>query len=363
MYVIALGGIALVLGGTAVAAGTYVYRYGFRFDDADETAAEKRLSDAAKGERIFRDMGSVLKGHRSCLRELSAMSAKGQKGASQSELDRLGSLAKQNGEAGEALGAQMVSLEKLSSAYGQLYENEQSNLDAYCRWTRKLDSAIHAFEENPNDECNRIALALARKMLRENDKLRNRLSSCESQIVSLLSDRSRLERESRTDTLTQIANRRAWDEDLSRRDPEVPSGLVMVDVDHFKQVNDTHGHSAGDGVLMLVATLMRDTPELRPYRLSGDEFAMVMPSGAWSRMEPVLEQLRGRIERAALNDQGQRVQVTVSMGAAESRPGESFRHTLQRADQALYVAKDAGGNQVRLHDGSTVRGGDEPLPA
>jgi diguanylate cyclase (GGDEF)-like protein len=308
-------------------------------------------------------MGRVLKGHRSCLRELSAISATGQAGASQSELDRLGSLAKQNGEAGEALGAQMVSLEKLCSAYGQLYENEQSNVDAYCRWTRKLDFAIHAFEENPNDECSRVALTLARKMLRENDKLRNRLSSCESQIVSLLSDRTRLEREARTDTLTQIANRRAWDEDLSRRNPEVPAGFVMVDVDHFKQVNDTHGHSAGDGVLMLIATLMRDTPELRPYRLSGDEFAMVMPGGAWPRMEPVLERLRGRIERAALNDQGQRVQVTVSMGAAESRPGVSIQLALQRADEALYVAKAAGGNRLRVHDGSTVRDRSEPLPA
>ncbi|KQM27847.1 MULTISPECIES: sensor domain-containing diguanylate cyclase [unclassified Sphingomonas] len=153
-----------------------------------------------------------------------------------------------------------------------------------------------------------------------------------------------------TDQLTGIANRRrtmaALEQAVSTADAhDAPVSIAIFDIDHFKQVNDRHGHAVGDQVLQRVAHAA--AAELRKTdvigRFGGEEFVLVLPDAAADTALRVAERVRGAIEAT-----GQHPQVTVSIGVAERLPGETRESLLRRADQALYVAKHAGRNTLRL---------------
>lgn len=174
-----------------------------------------------------------------------------------------------------------------------------------------------------------------------------------------LSERKRLEAQleqlARTDALTGLSNRRDFEDralhELQRaRRLDRPLTLLMLDVDHFKQVNDRHGHAAGDQVLQAVAKVCRT--QLRDFdllaRLGGEEFAVLLPEAGLVDGLDVAERLRQAIEAAPLGEAaGQEIRCTVSIGlAVRSDSDESVAPLLVRADQALYAAKRAGRNRV-----------------
>jgi diguanylate cyclase (GGDEF)-like protein len=175
----------------------------------------------------------------------------------------------------------------------------------------------------------------------------------------LLDITARKEKEKRTqklvstDMLTGVLNRRAFFDYgeavralAARHGRAVP--LAMLDIDHFKCLNDTHGHAAGDLVLQALATTCRDC--LRPYdlfaRIGGEEFAVMLvdtsPEEAWG----VLERLRVSVEAIKLDVQGEILDVTVSLGLAVMPPQGSLELALSHADAALYSAKHAGRNRL-----------------
>lgn len=166
-----------------------------------------------------------------------------------------------------------------------------------------------------------------------------------------------LSRLARTDSLTDLANRRHFSElaekELSRALRfEGTLSLLMVDVDHFKRINDTHGHSAGDEVLRQLSELFR--LELRNIdivgRLGGEEFAIVLAQSGRAQAEEVAERLRKTIEdQGALLSCGVLLHYTVSIGVATLTGSEdSIERLLKRADDALYAAKSAGRNNVKV---------------
>ncbi len=157
------------------------------------------------------------------------------------------------------------------------------------------------------------------------------------------------EREARTDPLTGLANRRRFLEAVeselrrSARSERFPA-VLMVDVDGLKQVNDRHGHLAGDRLLTLVAAhLERETRagDL-PARIGGDEFAVLLYDCDPETARRVADRLCRAIARETLDG----VPVSVSVGLAVARPGEDARGLIERADRALYQAKRSGGNLV-----------------
>jgi len=158
-----------------------------------------------------------------------------------------------------------------------------------------------------------------------------------------------------TDPLTRLANRRAFVEksreliELGRRSGS-PVSLLMLDLDHFKAINDTHGHAAGDIVLKRVAQEMRG--ELRSVdlcgRIGGEEFAMVLPGARLDEAASVAERVRRAVEATGVEVAGAALTVTISVGVAEIGPADSFDRALSRADEALYGAKAAGRNRVVL---------------
>lgn len=164
--------------------------------------------------------------------------------------------------------------------------------------------------------------------------------------------------EARTDVLTGLKNRRSFDEELHRQFAQrqrqgIVFSLLLIDVDHFKQVNDTHGHLAGDLVLQAVARLLTKT--LREmdlvYRFGGDEFAVICPGSRLHEAQTAAERIRQNVEKTPVPLKDGSTPVTLSVGVAEVVGSEVADGMLQRADEALYAAKHAGRNRVHLHDG------------
>lgn len=154
------------------------------------------------------------------------------------------------------------------------------------------------------------------------------------------------------DPLTGCSNRRAMDRELliavkAQARTRTPFGLAMLDLDHFKTVNDKFGHEAGDQVLVELTQLlgMHTRHGDRLFRFGGEEFVLLLPGVDDASLFAVCDKLRSVIARS-LNYAGH--PVTLSIGAAVLQPGEDWQSWLLRADKALYAAKQAGRNRVQV---------------
>jgi diguanylate cyclase (GGDEF)-like protein len=154
---------------------------------------------------------------------------------------------------------------------------------------------------------------------------------------------------SRTDQLTGLPNRRAFMEAVEAARPEALA-LVIVDIDRFKRVNDTHGHLGGDAVICAVGQMM--AVELSAFgqiaRVGGEEFALLSYSASAEELAAKLIAFRERVESTPIITGGQAVSVTISAGVAVSGQGETFDQLFSEADRALYAAKASGRNRVRF---------------
>ncbi len=159
----------------------------------------------------------------------------------------------------------------------------------------------------------------------------------------------------RTDALTGLANRRAYDARLSAMlaQPDLVLGLLAVDIDRFKSVNDTYGHGAGDAVLVEVsrrmASVAASTAGALLARTGGEEFSMLMPITSSVGIEVVGEQFRATVAAQPILIDAGSLDITISVGAASARPPALIASQLSRAaDRALYRAKAAGRDRVEL---------------
>jgi diguanylate cyclase (GGDEF)-like protein len=171
----------------------------------------------------------------------------------------------------------------------------------------------------------------------------------------------KLEAEARTDPVTGLRNRRAFDEELGRLFAQrqrqgTTFSLILADVDDFKAINDRHGHLAGDAVLRVVAETLRAT--LREMdlvcRFGGDEFAVICAGSSRVEATVAAERARQAIARTPVGLTNGALSVTISLGVAETQPGEVSEGLIRRTDEALYAAKQAGRNLVRCHDGEHI---------
>jgi len=159
-----------------------------------------------------------------------------------------------------------------------------------------------------------------------------------------------------TDPLTGLANRRHLFESgaqelLRARRAGMPLSVLMLDIDHFKLVNDTHGHPAGDAVIQALARHCGDAVRAIDTvgRLGGEEFAILLPMTDCAGAREVAERLRAGIEAFVLEWEGHPLRFTVSIGVAEGRPhDENFTALIGSADRALYRAKHEGRNRVSV---------------
>jgi len=154
------------------------------------------------------------------------------------------------------------------------------------------------------------------------------------------------------DVLTDLPNRRAFEEAFDQQWQRAaqsgePFALLLIDVDHFKSINDTHGHTAGDQVLKQVAETFSSRQSLYPaYRTGGEEFMVLVAHADISEAAIVAEQLRSDVEAASFQSEGRTIKVTVSIGATDSARRGSKGEMVAAADAALYEAKVKGRNRV-----------------
>ena len=167
---------------------------------------------------------------------------------------------------------------------------------------------------------------------------------------------SRAEQRANTDMLTGLPNRRAFDEflcnsQISAMESGEPLTLLMLDIDRFKQFNDNFGHGVGDQVLRLMANVLRDRLREKdmPARYGGEELIAALPGAKLAECEAVAERIRRSVAecRVTRRSTGEVLPpITISIGVAQFRPGESMPQLIERCDGALYLAKRTGRNRV-----------------
>lgn len=187
-----------------------------------------------------------------------------------------------------------------------------------------------------------------------------RVAGSQRTVEQLLDQRSRW---ALTDPLTGIHNRRLFEHELSvlgarLQDRHVVASLIALDLDRFKEVNDTHGHGVGDVLLREVATALAGT--LREgdqlFRLGGDEFMALLPAAATADAEGIGDRLRVAVAAAAMQVLPDGPMVTASVGVAAVPPGDDgVERAREAADRALYLAKEGGRNRVVTAEPSTSR--------
>ncbi|HVX09685.1 MAG TPA: GGDEF domain-containing protein [Pirellulales bacterium] len=198
-------------------------------------------------------------------------------------------------------------------------------------------------------------------LVEANSRLRNDLASANVRLEIQCAALKRLTAESRHDWLTQLPNRRAFDErmvELYGRFQRYGEQFVMVifDVDSFKSFNDNYGHAAGDAVLAAIAKVVSERRRSTDFvaRIGGEEFAILLTHTTLKQSEQCIAGYRRAIEATTLRSNDRPLRVTASFGAAEVTTGEAAADLKHRADQALYAAKGAGRNCTRFHDGSAI---------
>ena len=202
------------------------------------------------------------------------------------------------------------------------------------------------------------------RMAERNRSLEDRLTQSSGEIAELRQNLEVVRREALTDALTGIPNRKFFETRLreAARDAMETGeavSLLIADIDHFKQFNDTYGHQLGDQVLRLVARTLTDSVKGRdtPARYGGEEFAIILPQTRLKDAVSLAEQIRRTIMRRRIirktngDDFGT---ITLSIGVSCYRPGEQLLEMVRRADAALYGAKRGGRNRVMSEEALTA---------
>ncbi|HEY2410938.1 MAG TPA: diguanylate cyclase [Pirellulaceae bacterium] len=197
------------------------------------------------------------------------------------------------------------------------------------------------------------------QMIAANTQLQQRLEQAEKQLAVQAVEIKAHESEARTDSLTGLSNRRAFDDELKRRLGEwqrkgTPCTLVLMDIDFFKKFNDTHGHQVGDEVLRQFAkALAKQSREMDiPCRYGGEEFAAILPGTDAINACKVAERIRAAIEASVTTFEGKTLKVTCSLGVSQFLADDDVPRLIRRADDALYTSKKAGRNCGHWHTGA-----------
>ncbi|MES9969095.1 MAG: GGDEF domain-containing protein [Candidatus Thiodiazotropha sp.] len=251
-------------------------------------------------------------------------------------------------------------LADLHSLLFKVLEGVTVNSDQTDIFNQTLQTQSHALDANPSlDDLRGIAQTLMQattQAMDNNRKLHSNLQSVEQKSLSLQSEVKKLRDEMSTDPLTGLFNRRALNKRMHElieayNSVESPFSILMLDIDHFKRFNDNFGHVIGDEVIRRVGlTLKKKVREFDfPARYGGEEFTVLLPETDIFNALDIAQSIHQSVANLILVKRSTKEKlpaVTVSVGAASFRQGESPENLLERADQALYQAKESGRNQI-----------------
>lgn len=201
------------------------------------------------------------------------------------------------------------------------------------------------------------------KQFKRDKRRKTRMKSIRKNLNAVKKQLSEASTAARTDHLTGAFNRRTFDEYCAQhwklfQASKQPISLMYVDIDHFKRINDTHGHDVGDFVLReLVASLKsmfnRESDILA--RIGGEEFAIILPDFQISHAQKKAEDVLNRVRSEVYVHQDREIRFTVSIGIAELAEGETADNWIKRCDQALYASKNGGRNRATVAPSPLIR--------
>jgi diguanylate cyclase len=235
---------------------------------------------------------------------------------------------------------------ELKELNGQTQEYESTTLKSVDKLTE--DMSIHDIK-NVLDE----VIAATKKIRSSGETTHQRLEETTKSLQVLKKEFEHAKSELLQDFLTGVMNRKGFDESLAKSVSNATGNLclLILDIDHFKKFNDKHGHIVGDEVLKYVTKRIGKVVRGNDLiaRIGGEEFAVILPETPLLGAATVAENARTSISRLKLERKGKAEKletITVSIGAAQYRQGESLETFVNRADQALYFAKNSGRNRV-----------------
>jgi diguanylate cyclase len=214
---------------------------------------------------------------------------------------------------------------------------------------------------DPTDTAEFVLHSVAR-IVEINERLQSRLAATEEKIQEQTRQIESHLAEARTDALTGLPNRRAFDDELARRIAEwrrkrATFCLLLIDIDRFKQLNDRYGHPAGDHALRGVADVLRHV--LREMdmvaRIGGEDFATLLPSTDFRDAVRAAGRVGGAVAAETFRFEREEIRLTVSLGLARVEAWDDPVSLVKRADEALYSAKGGGRNCAFCHDGNRCR--------
>lgn len=242
-----------------------------------------------------------------------------------------------------------------------------TGFDSYDVVLKALQTGAYDYMQKPLDNHADLVATVERactsaRLLRENTMLLKELESSHAKLShanrKLVEVNHKLKKLASTDTLTLLFNRRYFDQVLQREVNRcnrynLPLSLVMLDIDHFKEINDTYGHEAGDNALKKVASIILDSARTSDIvaRYGGEEFTVILPQTTPANAVTFAERSRAAIEAETFTVEGKEISLTVSIGIAgvnATSVSVTPKELISIADKALYEAKDNGRNRYVL---------------
>lgn len=260
-------------------------------------------------------------------------------------------------------GAQeMIHASEIAKRLRSLADDMSSSVGEHRARLDRASQLLSSNEGRSGQALAELVVGVIDEIVRANYHLQSKLETAESRLEEQANEIETYISRSLTDPLTGLPNRREFDNRLEermaawKRRQEIFS-LLLVDVDHFKKLNDQHGHLAGDQVLAAMGKALRTAirREDSVARYGGEEFAILLPHTSLEQAVHVAHNVRDAVSRICVDHKGHELSVTASAGFATIQPDELAELLIHRADAALYAAKGAGRNCAFLHDGVTCQ--------
>ena len=258
--------------------------------------------------------------------------------------------------------ASLESFEKINQRIQKVINQVSNNISDTCSKAEETNDSFQkktAILENISESAS--IRTVLQEIIKETESLvvtsqamQSQLNEANAEMEKLRSELAQVREIAITDGLTGLLNRRAFDENLSDIINDSESGrtyLSILDIDFFKRINDTYGHTIGDNVIKYVASLMKkhacDHHHIARY--GGEELAIIMPNTSKQKAIEISENIRLEMENSRLKrktDNTPLGNITVSIGIAELQTGDDVESFVVRADKALYQAKESGRNKI-----------------